>query len=480
MIIPFLLDPARGHAPTLARWQAAPPSVKATVASSASAPLASGGTLGNLVGLKSQRVISRDLRGNITGIRVVTMDLLTALPDAAYATGEVIANFYVAPWDPMFSGTKFSEYCQLYSKYKVHKAVFIYEPTCPATTSGAICGAMFNDPTVDVANLTAGEGLRVASAQSGADTFTAWSTGVFSGPKGPGATEWLFCESNGGSVRFTAAGVVGLVAAGDLAGTESPGNLYMLSELELSVPSLATDVAAGAGVWLKDTTSTTISTYQPLRVLNEERIFLGGSDMAFVLAGNWTQSGTARTGNYVAGLPPGDYFCQLIVRGGTLTGSTSIVITDEGAASGVELTSNGIIGSANSGSVCISTGFISVPPSVPENTPLFALVSCAGASQSSSGFVLVCADEGIWASDASPAAIAQPSVVQSQMCRVGGYYSMRRRQAFDLTAEGKQASADRRLSQLAREIARLKEKGEDFSPSAYAPVSAVRAAVTRW
>lgn len=472
MVLPFLLAPQTGHAPTLARAASAPPAVRASMAS---APLAAGGSLGNMVGLKSQNVTSRDKRGNISGMCVTCMDLVTALPDSTYAAGNVVLDFYLAPWDPIFQGSKFAEYCDLYSKFKVKKCVFIYEPTCPATTTGALCGGVFDDPSVDTANLTVGEGLRVLSAQSGSDTFQVWSVGMFAAPKAPGTPVWLFTETNGGTVRFTSAGKVCIVAAGDIAGGVSPGNLYMLSEIELSVPSLANDVDAGSGLLFEDTTTHAPVPYQPLTTVSTERIYLGGSEIAFRLSGNWTQSGVARVGNTLAGLPPGDYICFLQGSGSGLTGAYDIFVTDEATAANVEsIASYG----ASNGTSTNRFRVISVPPDVPANTPVLGLFSSTGTTQTAVRFCVTSIVEGLFTGDSYPPEARAQTVRQASNCRVGPLYSHLRAEKFATTAEGQMKLVTRRLAAQTRMLEELAARDDPVPITQYSgPLSATGAAI---
>lgn len=449
-VLPFLLA---NHGPTKAKVAALPSSQQPVAAG---APLAqSNPLLGNMCGMKDIRA-TRDGKGNISKLRVRTFDFLTSLPTAAYGAGDLIAEWYLSPMDPMYEGTKFAMYASQYEKYTVRKVALIYEPTTPATTTGAIAACVFADPTVDAANLGVGDGLRVVSSQLGADTFQIWGAGLVEGP----STKALYTEPNGGDLRFTAAGKVALVAATAIVGGIAPGNIYQMTDIEFSVPSLTDNIESAAGLRFEDTTETGAPVAnKPLQNLDTEIILLGGSQINFSTSQVWTQSGTAKTGNVLSGLPAGDYFVGLRIDGTAITASGAPVVTDEATSAGVETITSLDFMQANR---AFTYKFISVPPNVAATVPMLGFTNVTGTTCTGGKLWVFKINEGFYANDADPMLPSIRRYRESDTCRIIPYYiNKRQTNYFAGTAEGERATQTRKLAALAARLDALDAQSRD-------------------
>jgi len=393
-LLPFLLA---NHGPTAA-LASKNPGMFAGV-SAGSAPLATSSTLGSMTGMKGMNVSQRDSKGNVLKVRVRTMDLLSPLPNTAFSAGSVMATFQLSPQDPVFQGTKFAEMASDYERWQLKSGAFIYEPTVPATAVGAISACVFDDPTVDVPNLGVGAGLRTVGSESGSDTWQIWNAGAFTAPP----SDVLYSEPNGGDLRLTSAGVVGVVAATAIAGSVVPGNLYFVADTEFAVPSLAPNVPEAAALRFEDTTTQTPPTVnKPFVVLSTEVIEMGGSDLEFLVSGSWTNIGTAEVGNIIRGLPPGDWFVWMQNQGSTVTAAATIRLPDEAVAAGCTL---GLQSSAQLGlstfsagrSMCVCT--ISVPSDMPKTTPQLGFFALTAVNQLNASLFIAKIPEDLWSAD---------------------------------------------------------------------------------
>jgi hypothetical protein len=463
-VLPFLLAK---HQPTMAKVAALPASQQPTMAAvGGAAPLASTPMLGNMTGMKDIRA-HRDGKGNITSLRIRTFDFVTSLPDTAQAAGALMAEWYLSPLDPIYDGTKFSMYASEYEKYSIKKVALIYEPTVPATTTGAIAGCIFADPSVDTGNLGVGDGLRIVSSQLGADTFQLWSAGVIEGP----STRPLYTEPNGGDLRFTAAGRVAFVAASAITGGASPGNIYQMTDVEYLVPSLADNIDAAAGLRFVDSSSTTVTAYRPFITLDTEVILLGGSDIRWASSAIWTQSGTSRTGNVLYGLPAGDYFVHVRVLGTTVSVAATSVITDEAASAGVENLESA--SSFQSSDRSQSYRVISIPPGIPETVPILGFTNVTAAAQSLASLFVFRLNEGLWNTDAYPPMARKFN--DKSTCRICAYYVQKRESDYlSKTSEGQRAAQVTKMQSLEKRLTDLSLVVCPASP----PTSAAGSAAT--
>lgn len=395
-LLPFLLA---NHSSTMGAARANP-------AAFSGAPLAVSGTLGSMAGLKSLKATSSDARGNVKSVRVRTMDYVTALPSSAFNAGDVVLDAYLTPQDPLFQGTKFAEYGSMYERYKIHSAVLIYEPTVPATTTGALSGCVFDDPVVDVPNLGIGEGIRVVTSQMGGETWQVWNAGCFSAPK---SKDWLFLDPAGGDVRWCVAGRIAIVASTAVAGGVTPGNLYLASDTEYYIPSLADSASPGDGFIAQDSvTNAAPVAYQPFVTVTLERAFFGGAQIWFRATQDWHEAGVARAGNTLAGLPAGDYYTSLKCTGTTVTGNCNLILTDEAVASGVEWR-NAVDwkDTAFTTTAGVFNVLLSVPPGIGSAVPILGFKSLTAVTQTAAYFRIFLINEGFSTFDAYPSVAAR-------------------------------------------------------------------------
>lgn len=472
-LLPFLLA---NHAGTQAKVAALPPSQRQGVQlpgpvggpGSSVAPLAYGGPpIQNLVGMKGETAI-KDGKGNVTRVKVRCFDYITTLPSAAYSTGALIADWYLSPNDPIYSGTKFAMYASDYEKYSIKRVALIYVPTVPATTAGAVTGCVFADPAFDTGNLGVGDGVRIVSSQEGADTTQVWQAATIVGPR----TKGLFTEPNGGDLRLTVAGKVALVCSSALAGGVSPGMIYQLTECEYSIPSLADEIDSGAGLRFQDTTTTSVTAYKPLVALSTEYILLGGTQLDFVVAGRWTDSGTSRTGNVLYGLPAGDYMIWLRQNGTGFSTACQIVTTDEAAAAGVESLVDVTFVTATK---ACNIRAVSIPPTVDASVPMFGFYNCTATNVSLAELLIVKMNETLFNTDAYPMAVHRFDVRDT--CRVNDYYRNKRLEFYRSTGEGAREEQllemkDLKKSLLAMQAQLAAAGGEIYQPSYLSATSA--------
>lgn len=450
-VLPFLLG---NHGPTAA-LAAKNPGMFSGIAASGSAPLATSSPLGNLTGMKAMSVTQRDSRGNVLKVRIRTMDLLTPLPNSAFSAGDVMGSFQLSPQDPVFEGTKFAEFASQYERWQLKAASFVYEPTVPATAVGAISACVFDDPTVDVSNLGVGAGLRTVGSQSGSDTFQIWAAGAFLAPP----SDVLYTEPNGGDLRLTSAGVVGIVAATAIAGSVTPGNLYFIADTEFAIPSLADNINEGAALRFEDTTTQTPPTVnKPFVVLSTEVIEMGGSDLQFLVSGSWTNVGTAEVGNVIKGLPAGDWFVWMQNQGSTVTAAATIRLPDEAVAAGCTL---GLQSSAQLGLSTFSSGrsmcacTLSVPATCPSTVPQLGFFALSAANQLNATLFIAKIPEDLWSADSLLGAVHYRSGVTG---RFGPLQAKRRNDFLARTLQGIQAENALQVTRLAGQLADLQRR----------------------
>jgi hypothetical protein len=316
----------------------------------------------------------------------------------------------------------------MYERYKIIRASFVYEPTVAATTSGSLCGACFDDPTVDVSNYTGLEAVRAVASQMGGETFQVWGSGCFSVPPSKQA---LYTDPNGADIRLSAAGSVAIVASTDIAGGVSPGQIYLLAEVEYSVPSVADASSAGDGMFMVDSSTTAVTAFRPFVTLATNRQLLGG-DAQFRLAATFSYSGTVYSGNVFTGLPAGDYMIILQSVASTLSAGSEPVVTDEGEAAGVEY--GALYGSYTSNADSLTAQLFSIPPGIGKDVPLIALSNITGSGAQAARCYILKVNEGFLLTDgaASPAAAMK----------------VKRKMWFDKTAQGIQATQTKKLNKL--------------------------------
>jgi hypothetical protein len=426
-IAPTLLPLFLGsHGPTMKLAQQNP-----MIASGA--PLAIG-TTQQLTGLKNYRVTKKDAHGSVTRVCVTTYDLVTSISSDAYSAGDVAYEAWISPLDPAFEGTKFAEFGQQYERWRVKKAAFVYQPTCPATLAGGFTACVFNDPEVDVNSLGGEELLRVAGSQSGSDSFQIWNSGCWHVPPTMGSD--LFTDPDGTDVRFVIGGKVVLVASAAIAGGTSPGNLYFAAECEYEIPTLVEGSAVGASGFWRDSVGWSPSGdfYNALQTFSIDRGFLGeGAQLK--LSAVWTESGVARTGNVLTGLSAGDWQITCKVDGTVITQPNGAILTDEAVSYGAVIFSDtGILDSPQTSS--LSTTFISVPVGMPPNTPVVGFWGNAATISVAS----------VWAAKVNEA------LFQTDPMSVANRLQRARNRLYARTNQGQQQIIAARTAELSRQL----------------------------
>jgi len=364
-LLPLLL---KGHAPTAALGAANP-------VMAAGVPLATAGTTANLVGLKSIKVTGNDSRGNVNKLVVTTMDLITDIPSTAFAKGDVLFECFLNPLDPVFEGTKFAQYGRMFEKYQVKSGAWIYEPSCPATTSGSIAGCTFADPTVDPENLGAQQLDAAVSGEPGADGWQPYAMGTFSVPP----SRQLFTEPNGSDARLTIAGRTVVIASEAIVGGLAPGQLFLLAEVEYSSPTSVEIPGAGAAARFvsAEVIAAGGDTYQPV---NAESVLT--VDYHDISSGRYVtaQSAVVAAGvtlcNAVVGLPPGDYLVSIVSTGTVMAYPAYPEITATATSAGVVILGQDTI--VNAGATTgVSRTILSVPSGVPDDQEDFVFFGSA-------------------------------------------------------------------------------------------------------
>lgn len=444
--LPFLFA---NHAPTQKALAASPGVAMPTT----SVPYASTPSLGSMTGVKAFSVVGRNIKGSVDRVRLRIVDELTALPSSALSLGALMGTFQVNPFDPIYDGTQFQQHAMGYEKFRIRKGAFVYAPSCDAATQGAIAAGVSSDPTMDAANFGAGQGVRILSSLPGADVFQVWQAGCFGIPP----SKDLFILPNGGNIRDCSAGSVGIVAAASIAGGESPGTLYQLIDVEFSSPATSATIPAGATLRFVDTTAQTPPTAnKPLALLSTEVILFGGADIMFLASGNWHQSGTARSGTVISGLPPGDYQVHMWGSGTGITGAGAIVITDEGAACGV--VDPGL--SSTAFNVASSSQFsydkaISVPFDCPNDVPQIGFTALTATSQTFAGLIITRIPEDIYTGDS--VLMGMPfKYVEGRSSKFCSLQKVRRSRFYDQTLQGKEKAQAMLVSQLSKDITDLR------------------------
>jgi hypothetical protein len=427
-----------------------------------SVPLAaSDGDISQLTGLRQLSVVKRDSRGRVARVRVVTMDFLKSIDSSAYSQGDKIYEAWVSPLDPAFEGTKFAEFGSQYERYEVKHACFIYQPTCAATTSGALMGCVFADPEIDVDSFGATESIRVIGSQLGSETWQPWAMGMFSVPIIK-RDDLLYTDPDGTDIRFVVAGKALIACAADLAGGVTPGNLFFCAEVEYDIPTLSEGAGAGASAYLKDNTGSAPGGigFTPISVLNIDRQYLG-QGAVFLRTGSWYESGTLRSGNVLKGLGAGDWQITGMMAGSGISQAITVVIPDEAVTYGVTTNQQqlnadvGIISSGNSGA--LSSTILSLPSGLPAGLVVAGFRFNATTINLSS-IVVAKIDDALFTSD-------DPMLAK------------RRSNFYAKTAQGQQAAQRARIAQMERTLRQLTTPS---APALTSPEPATIRGPARW
>ncbi len=324
MLLPFLMA---NHAPTRTAATAAG-------VASAGAPLAVNGTLSSMVGLKDMRVVQRDNKGNVLEVEVTTFDYVTQLNSASFQDGTGLGNVaygcWISPSDPAFAGTKFAQFGASYERWRLVHGCFIYEPACPATTTGALAMCVFDDPDAALAPDATAQNVRVVSSQTGGETFQVWGAGTSYCPL-VNDSKPLYTDPDGSDVRLIVGGKLQIVCATDMSGVGVCGNLYFCAQTRYSIPSLSNEDPAGAGIKAVAATTNNNNTYAPIATATVTNLCSDGA--TFKVSATYTQSGTSRTGNVFWNLSPGDWLAVGYLTGTAIT-TTVMGVTDESASYG--------------------------------------------------------------------------------------------------------------------------------------------------
>jgi hypothetical protein len=406
-----------------------------------------------MCGLKSVRTTGVDGHGNVMKMVVGSMDFVSALPAGTYSTGEVLYESWVSPQDPSFEGTKFAAYGNLNERYRLRHGCFVYEPTQPATTPGAICMAVFNDPDVDLTTVNGTESLRACASQFGAETTQVWQAGVAQVPSLN--KDLYYADPDGSDIRLTAAGKLVIVAASDI-GTlsNSPGNLYFCSETEYEIPSLVDDIHPGDVFLIID--SAPVDTVGDGSVLTfsgtSEYVFTLGGEANFRKAGGFTYSGNAyTTASCLYGLAEGTYLCITESNGGTgVTVYPQCALTDQATASGV--TSYTPIGGVAGGSQGLQYRVIQVPEGLGEDDSVLCWIENVSTSTGTviRAYVILVNDV---VNDLTVDPMALAPRRPRGFPRRGSKHEVRKRMEFYLrTNQGKQWTMEKQISELQQQF----------------------------
>jgi hypothetical protein len=376
-LLPFLLA---NHPPTRGALASAPASVQ-SAAGVSSVPFTSSSSLGNHAGLKSLR--AKHDKNGVCGLRVVTMDLIGSDSGLGYSKGDVIFQYYLNPLDPVFAGTKFADYADIYTKYKVHSCVLVSETLTAASTAGAQSMAFFPDPLFDIASLSVEERLNATASQPGADTEAVWESAACHHLTIPGDPP-LFIEPNGSDLRLTVDGRFNVIAAADIpAGAFA--NYYLLADVEYSVPTLE-DKLSDAGVNAENTAgwSPGGDTYQPLFLADPLQTALdflyqnlGGASFAWDAVANMGGATGTIAANGFRNLPPGIYSISTFMGVSNASEPLAVEVTADGLAYGVELIYTGWVTNTISATSASSTQYLYVPTGVPANLTSIVLFASA-------------------------------------------------------------------------------------------------------
>lgn len=302
-------------------------------ASGGSAALATGsGSVGNICGLRGIRTAGLTRAGSVHTIIVTTCDMIASVSPNGTA-GDIAWQCMVSPLDPALQGSKFAGFARQFEKYSVRRGCFLVEPACAATVPGALTGAVFVDPLVQLDTISGFDRERTVASQDGAETFNIWEAGMFHVPKASGTP--LFIDPNGADARLTMQGLATLVLAADCDGT-GVANIYFLAETEYSVPSIVEPPGPGPSFAANDLQplSETAISYSPLPGL--DAAYAGswqradGCSPTFVDNTTYVDIGplggsspTQVTGNGLRGLPAGGWVFMAKTIGTGLDGAVT-------------------------------------------------------------------------------------------------------------------------------------------------------------
>jgi len=312
-ILPFLVA---GHTPTATavsmglqlptglQQGSARPSVPNLLQLASTSPVAGAAPLALPMSMRGQVGIHSVRSGNRANgakiIRVRGCDLVGSYT----GTGSEALGSVMATWDLNFSSgafanTRVSQFANSYEKWRPVKLAFIYEPGCPATSTGQAALYVETDPDQPVA----GSGIsnaQAAAAHEGYDAFNSWSVGLTHVPIDRQFTD-MFVNSNGSDARLSSAGQ--LVLSGLGAWSTSPqaeGTIFVLYDIEFSIPQLSvSNSERSSGFWRATSisgattsnpwgTTDPVTTIQPPGALTVLDVSVGGQYLFYnVPVGNW-------------------------------------------------------------------------------------------------------------------------------------------------------------------------------------------------
>jgi hypothetical protein len=245
-VLPFLVS-VQGHQPTLQALRRAPPSVQLAAGVPQGMPIAIPMGLKQQAGIKNLKVGHG--KTGINRLTIQGMDYLTSVQTAGtQAAGDILLDVPLNPTNGILASTRLAYFARAWEKYRVKSATILYEPTAPTTQQGALVMYLDNDPA-DSAGGVGQSALQRAGAHEGSQPFNVWSMGMCWLPIDNQMTD-LFVDSVGTDIRFIDFARLVIMCESAFSGSVlNCGNLYIVYEIEFTVPSLDPFAASAGGVF---------------------------------------------------------------------------------------------------------------------------------------------------------------------------------------------------------------------------------------
>jgi hypothetical protein len=231
-------------------------------------------------------------------------DFLTSISigGTAAAAGDVLYTTVVNP--KTLGVSRLATVSALWERYKFRSLKFRYEPVAPTTTAGQLLGYVDYDTYDDPTGVAGVQNLQRAAAHYGESPVELWSR-TFWEIKDVDPLTDLYVDSDGTDPRWTNQGRLVVLAASAIASSTACGNIYLDYDVEFFIPQL--ELTPNTGYADKFTGSTSCTT---------------DAIMGTTVAGaTWNNLPlvAAVSGNSFT-LPPGAYFINLGITGGTISG----------------------------------------------------------------------------------------------------------------------------------------------------------------